>query len=86
MLPGNFPGRVRHDEIRLAGLTAEQTTVVAVVQSLHHFPADAASRNKRAGLGYGFGIHFASRLIRAMSHAPPGTVTPVWQSVQTQTV
>ena len=34
---------------------------------------------------YGFGIHFASRLIRTISHAEPGTVKPEWQSVHTLT-
>lgn len=35
--------------------------------------------------GYGFGIHFASRLIRTISQAEPGTVKPEWQSVHTLT-
>ena len=34
---------------------------------------------------YGFGIHFASRLIRTISQAEPGTVKPEWQSVHTLT-
>ena len=32
-----------------------------------------------------FGIHFDSRLIRAISHADAGTVSPDWQSMHTTT-
>ena len=38
-----------------------------------------------AGL-YGFGLDVASRLTRAISQAVSGTVSPLWQSTQTQTL
>src|SRR5690349_13500018 len=48
------------------------------------FQTALPSLTRRAGF-YGFGIHFASRLIRAISQAVPGTVSPDWQSTQTRT-
>jgi hypothetical protein len=36
-------------------------------------------------MSYGFGIHFDSRLMRAISYAEAGMVRPEWQSWQTHT-
>jgi hypothetical protein len=46
MLSSNFPGSVRDDEISLAGLTAKQSTFIAVVHALHLLSANGTGRNE----------------------------------------